>query len=116
VTSRKALPAMGDLRLIKLRLSADLQLHEDDRTVLIDLIDAIIDDKDVRDKFWRSMRGRPEKDSLKKALALSAIFGNSMRGIEPTGKAFDEIATEFGLTFDVVKHVYQQSRRAAIKK
>jgi hypothetical protein len=107
---------MGDLQLIKLRLSADLHLQADDRATLIELIDSIISDKDVRDKFWRSMRGRPEKDSLKKALALSAMFGNSMRGIEPTDKAFDEIATEFGLTFDVVKHVYQQSRRAGIKK
>jgi hypothetical protein len=129
-THRKALPAMADLQDIKLRLEASHNLHPvgsrsrvsmspEDCDYLIELIDAIIADRDVREKYWRTLRGAPEKDWRKKMEALWTIAVNTTPDNPPNDEFFERIAADTSLTFDVVKHAYRKHllpRRVAIIK
>jgi hypothetical protein len=118
--SRQAKPAMFDLQLIKLRLAAGLHLHENDSAIVIELIDAIIGDRDPRNKYQQTMRGAPEKDWDKKFLALMTIAANTSPDNPPNDEMIERIAADTGLSFDVLKHAYRKyllpTRVALIKK
>jgi hypothetical protein len=94
-----------DLRVIKARLASGAELPESDRAILTEIVDAILDDQDIRDQYWSS--AYPEKDLEKKQLAALRM-GTFIPERAPTDDMFERIAGEFGLTFDVVKRVYRE--------
>jgi hypothetical protein len=105
---RTAQRALFDLQLIKLRLAARLPLDETDSATVIELIDAIIEDADPRNKYYRTVRGAPEKDWDEKFLALMAIAINTTPPKPPDDELLEKIAVDTGLSFDALKHAYRK--------
>jgi hypothetical protein len=108
------LPAIDDLRLTRLRIADDLNLNAGDRTILIELIDNIINDRDPREMYWRTLKGAPVKDFDRKQLALMWI--DTRPNKPPSDEELECIASAMGLTFYALRHAYRAHMRASSRK
>ncbi len=108
--------AFADLHAIKRRLSADVYVRSADRAALIKIIEDIAADRDVREKFWRTERGAPRKDTKKKFNALIEV--EKLKKQMSVARAIETAAKRAGLTLDAVTHEYKRlhpRKQSAVK-
>jgi hypothetical protein len=115
---RNELPALDDLRAVKNALMdgrgtstgpgpghyIDVRLSADHLGILNELINAILDDDDPREKYWE-LKGRPRELGFKKLYAVILLARADARGERLDDKLFESVAAESELTFDVVAHL-----------
>jgi hypothetical protein len=108
MSSRKAARSLRELLLIRERLLAGAMLDSTDTLIIVELIEGIAADRDIREKYWKTVRGAPEKDLPKKTLGLLAIAINTTPETGADDALLERIAEDSGLTFDVLKHAYRK--------
>ncbi len=99
---RKALqPALDDLQGIKLKRLGGDPLSAEEHAVIDELIDAVINDRDPRDKFWSTARGTIEP--MKKLQMALRVASKAQAAPQKTmDELWGEVAIEFRSTYDTV--------------
>ncbi len=101
--SRKARqPAFNALNLLRLRLIGNDPLGADDRTVIQELIDAVINDRDPRENYWETVRGISTEPMRKANMALRVAAKKQASPHKTMEEIWGEVAAECDSTYDVV--------------
>jgi hypothetical protein len=108
---RQWLPAISDLVVIQRRSSAGIALDADDLAIVHELVDGILADQDVREKYWQSVAHRPEKDWPTKLAALVTIAETCTAEKPPNAAMFEQLANETGLSFEAIEGAYRKYLR-----
>jgi hypothetical protein len=94
------------------RLEKGTALDPAMRATLIEIIEAITDDQDPREKYWSTARGAPNKNWDARHGALLEIEQHiAAKGKQPIGQQADAmieaVAGRWGLSFDAVERDYK---------
>lgn len=113
---RETLPEAGHLFGVGSRLEHEYVdgkccMDDRDRQLMLEIVNDIIEDRDPRDRFFKSVRGRRWLDTEAKKNAALAIGMMITPGHPPTDEFFDYIAHRFKLSDDQVRHIYRRVRK-----
>ena len=118
--SHKALPTLGELQIIKVRLEKGVNLAEADRQMLVDLIEAIADGRDVLEQYW--LKRAKKLPNMRKMHALwdIAVLTTPQMPAKEIDERVRRIAPRHKMGFEALKHVYREyllpARLAIIRK
>ncbi len=117
---RDNLPPLALLRDFLMACHSVVGVHPNDNCtlsvqqveVLVDALDAILDDRDIRDKYWEPLKGRPKEsvstDRLwRELLALNQIEIDSPNKA-PRPQLIEKLAAETGLSFEQIEAAYKR--------
>jgi hypothetical protein len=95
------------------RLEKGTALEPSMRATLIEIIEAIADDQDPREKYWSTARGAPDKNwDIRYGALLEMEKDIAARGKQPIGQEANDMielaAYKWELSFDAVERDYKK--------
>ncbi len=112
---RKPSPALNDLFAIEKRLRANAPLQDADRDTLIELLEAIEEDQDPREKYWHSEPGAPMKNvEAKYGAFLEMEQYVATTGKRPPDAMYERMAAQWGIPFDAIEQMYKKYLRTRV--